>query len=134
MRKSVATLAALTMLALAVAIPASAHTQSLTIDPQATLEPGGLGANVSGTVVCSTGHLATINVQLSQFRHGQLIAQGSGSTPQFMCSGITQQWSVRVFSFGAPFKKGTASARADSFTQGADGFESRSEFGQVNLR
>lgn len=137
LRRTGVLVAVLTLLVLGVvASSASAHTTSLTIDPQATLEPGGLGASVSGTVVCTAGHLANIQVQLTQFRHGQVTATGFGNTPQFLCSGITQQWQVTVTTIfnSAPFKRGSASARADSFTDGVDGFDQKTEFADVRLR
>ena len=117
--------------------PGFAHIQALAIDPRGTVSASGLEITVTGTIDCAslvgTPETAQVNVQVSQFAHGQLVAGASGSTGNFTCTGAVQQWSVTAVAF-VPLKNGPASVRADGFTFGVDAFDSETATARVHLR
>jgi hypothetical protein len=107
---------------LAVGSVAFAHTSSLTIDPQATLSPGGTVITVTGTVTCTTGETFSIQVRVFQGRgNNQESAFGFMPMSQ-LCTGAPQLWEVEAVSSTGAFREGKADAAATNSTFGADGF------------
>jgi Family of unknown function (DUF6299) len=100
---------------------AQAHTTSFTIDRDATLSPGGTFITVSGRITCGVGHFFSINVNVTQ-GDGQN-AESAGGGTSGMCLGTPQLWEVQAQSFTGPFHAGKATASANAFTQGPDGFD-----------
>jgi hypothetical protein len=99
---------------------AVAHTSSLTIDPDATLSPGGTVITVRGTVTCTLGEFFRIQVRVFQGR-GVNQESASGVSPPFgavftPCSGSPQLWEVEALSSTGAFREGKANASATSAT------------------
>ena len=112
--------------------PTSAHVFSLTIDPEGTVShPGGVRVGVSGTLRCTAGETAFLDVSATQLRHGQVVASAFGSA-QFACSGVTQDWSLTLLS-SVGLKQGRANVIARLFTF-ADGFDDSETGATVRLR
>lgn len=84
----------------------------LTIDSTAQFDPTSGSALVTGTITCSEGAFAFIDLQLEQ-RVGRRTVVGFGGT--FVeCDGSSQPWTVEVFGENGLFKGGRALATAFS--------------------
>jgi hypothetical protein len=64
---------------------------SFSIDPNATLAPGGLSVTVTGTVVCGPGESGGVSAQVSRTEKAKLVANASGSS-SINCDGTVQKW------------------------------------------
>jgi hypothetical protein len=114
--------------------PASAHVFSLTIDPEGTAShPGGVQVGVSGTLRCEAGETGFLNVSATQLVRGQVVSSAFGSAGPFQCNGVTQNWSLTLFS-GVGLKQGRANVIASLSTFGFDGFDSDQAGASVRLR
>src|SRR5215813_12167267 len=74
---------------------AFANILEFTIDEDATLAPGGLQVVVTGTLQCTSGNIARVQVVVSQDRWQQ-VATAFGFTPIISCDGSIQTWGVTV--------------------------------------
>jgi hypothetical protein len=81
---------------------------SLTVDPTATFDSRTGSATLTGTVTCSEGASAFIDITLSQ-RVGRFTIRGYGFA-EATCDGTAQPWSAEVFGDTGLFKGGQAAA------------------------
>jgi hypothetical protein len=96
--------------AFAINAVASADTQSLTIDPKASLSGSKTAVTVTGTIVCDAGDTGSVTVIVQQ-SSGKTDAVGTGTTGDFSCTGQVQNWSAVVnVLLGTNFKNGPALA------------------------
>jgi hypothetical protein len=97
------------------ASPAFAGISNFSIDQTAILASDGRSAQVAGTILCPSGEVASITVQVTQI-HSQKLSSGSGSVPTFSCTGALQTWIATVtVGTAAPLHLGSASAQASAF-------------------
>lgn len=89
-----------------------AYVADLTVDRKGTVaHPGGGEVRVSGTLTCTAGAEAQVNVEASQFVRGQVPVSAFGWSPPFFCSGAVQNWAVTAVSSFA-LRPGPATVRA----------------------
>src|SRR5262245_4728776 len=106
-------LAALVALLTLCAASAPASAQTVSINPDGTVDSG--VATVSGTLSAPAGTTVNLSVQVVQFRHGQAFASAFTSLGPIVTDGSTQQWTATIFS-SAGFKPGHAQVTVRLFT------------------
>jgi hypothetical protein len=97
----------------------------VTVDPLGTFNPQTGSATFTGTVTCTDGAEALIDIQLTQ-RVGRFNVRGFGFV-YMLCDGTAQPWTVEVFGDTGSFKGGHAVAATygqacDSNGCGATGY------------
>jgi|GEM_PF-4361149 len=107
---------------------------TLTVNPTGTVSRDGFHVGLGGTLRCTAGHSAFLNVNAFQFVRGQVLLSAFGSA-SFNCNGIMQNWAVTAESFAGFFKSGHANVRVSLSTFGPAGIFDRTEIAtQVRLR
>jgi hypothetical protein len=102
----------------------------VSVDPVAEFDAQTGVVTVTGTLTCSGGDFAFVDVQLEQ-RAGRFIIRGFGGIDA-PCDGETHAWSVEVIGENGIFKGGRAVAFA--FGIGCNSYTCGEDFEQVTLR
>lgn len=105
---------------------------TVSVDPTGRFDSATGSATISGTVTCTDGATAFVDVSLSQ-QVGRFVVRGFGFT-EIICDGTAQAWSVEVMGETGLFKGGKAVAAvgAQACTEFDCGFAS--EEASVRLR
>jgi Family of unknown function (DUF6299) len=111
---------------------ASAHVSALTIDPAGTVSRDGFRVGLTGTLNCTAGESASIDISVSQFARGQTLVSAQGFA-NFQCDGVEQNWAITAHSSTGFLKNGQANARA-RLTTFRDGFDFKIATANVKLR
>jgi hypothetical protein len=88
----------------------------ITVDPVGTFDPQTGSVTLTGTVTCTEGAFAFIDIQLTQ-RVGRFTVRGFGFV-ETVCDGTAQPWTAEIFGDTGLFKGGQAVAVA--FGQACD--------------
>jgi hypothetical protein len=111
---------------------ASAHVSSLTIDSTGTVSRDGFRVGLSGTLNCTAGESAFIEISAFQFARGQTLVSARESR-SFPCDGVVQNWAITAHSDTGFFKQGQANVTVRMFTF-FDGFDEEVAHANVRLR
>jgi hypothetical protein len=93
---------------------ASAAVTTFSVNDRASVVLDGAGVVVTGFVQCDSGDTVDVSAVIFQSK-GQLLAEGSGDSGDFTCTGGLQAWTVVVQAFIGSFKNGQASSIAEAF-------------------
>src|SRR2546423_15615980 len=97
---------ATTLSLLGTILPASASTGVISsIRKWDKLQAGGVDVVAQTTVTCDAGTTATLYGQFSQSINGKIVS--GANTWQFVCTGVSQSKTMRVFAYSTAFKVGT---------------------------
>src|SRR5213593_1626058 len=113
MKKSLLGLGVILAFAIMLVSSGSASVNFVTIDSKGTLSVDNASATITGTTVCTAGDTASATAVVTQ-TSGNASVYAGGSSGDFTCTGVLQQWAVVVnVLVGTPFKHGKASAIAE---------------------
>ena len=102
----------------------------LNVDPLGTFNPQTGSVTLTGTVTCTDGAFAFIDIQLSQ-RVGRFTVRGFGFV-DVACDGTAQPWTAEVFGDTGLFKGGQAVAA--TFGQACNEFDCGFTFEETTVR
>ena len=88
---------------------------------------------LGGTLSCTAGNSASLQLTAFQFVRGQVLLSAFGSA-SFICNGIEQNWAITAESFAGFFKSGRANVRASLFAFFPGPFERTDVATEVKLR